>query len=401
MACRKQVGGVLARELTVLARIDGARRAVLVGARASSAISGASTSLRQRFARWLRASGWIEPETLEVRGRQFDSADMLARFALDALAANGWYRSCAEATDTPACVEMARTRSRSGPPALAPAPVPVGAALELERAMAGIEFAPLNPRGADGLPEDSLMVSLDDGAMWLHFVSRDLSQQQYDIAIRLAVEGGAPTLLRATLDKQVREVALAGSARRDNGGALVLLAPGQGGLPARAGYWLHLPNDAWPFTFRQLADTLPRIDPAFAGPIIKTLLASVASPTRPDDELGLYPPLHTVEHRAALLRRARAGQWLSRDKAGELIGAAFKDDPITRAAWAMASCEPERQQDAAADPGCWSRFALNDPAAAGLLLGEIRAQQTVYGALEPGHPLRLRLKALGTALSVE
>lgn len=397
MVCSKQLSWPLPRTLSITAAIDHDMRGRLVAASARSTLAGGEQPMRKRIADFLRHKGWIEPEQLQITGFAIESVDTLARLAADALARNGWHRSCDENRATPACVAYARKRRESGLPPLPQGTIAAGDAMAIASAMEQVRLLPPVPRAADKLPEDSLLVRVADQKMWLDFVGRDLTGRALKASVALDSEGGTPTQLVATLGTESKVVPLAGTPRRANSGALVYLVPEAGARNPRAGMWLNMPNDRLPGTFTRLAEVLPHTDPAFIPGMVKTVIAHMAADVLPDERLGLYPALHLIDQRANALRRAHADTWLPRDLGNRLIKQAFQDDPATRAAWAVATCESTGTQAPVIDADCWLRFVIADPDAAALVRSDVDALQLLYAKLAPTHPLLVRLNRLNDA----
>lgn len=175
------------------------------------------------------------------------------------------------------------------------------------------------------------------------------------------------------------------------------LVPEAGGQNPRASVWLPMPDRNSPATLEKLAKQLRNADPAFIPRIVKAAIASISAADRPDEALGLYPALRSIELRADILRLARADLWLPKDQSNQLIEQAYQDEPATRAAWALAICESAANPPVL-DADCWQRFSISNSDATALLRSAVAELQVLYAPLEPAHPLRLRLKRLSDAL---
>jgi hypothetical protein len=388
LRCDKQVSGLFARTLSVRASIDYDMRGRLVAAGAGSGLTG----VRAAVGGFLAKAGLIEPVALRVRGFEIDSADMLARRAVDALNPKGWAQQCRDPVDALACAQGARQRREHGFPALPQGAAPTGEAMRIPSAMESIGLVSPVQRGADGLREDTLMVRVADGEMWLDFRGRNLAGAELSVSIALASEGGTPTRLMATLGAQHKEVALAGTSRSANGGAPVWLAPSAAAGNPRAAAWVDMPQRGYPGTYSRLAEVLPATDPAFVAPIVKAVVTAISAHAPPDEALGLYPPLRSIEFRADSLRLAQADRWLGAG-ASRMMRQAYPEQPVVRAAFALATCEAGGALPFIR-PGCWTRFAADDPDAAALIRREAEQLEMFYSGLEPDHPLRRRLKRL-------
>lgn len=370
------------RTLTIHASIDYGMRGRLVSAVARSDIDGA---WGQRIGAWMRGRGWLEPQSLRVRGFGYDSVDLLAYAAADAIRAGGWHEHCADGLALSDCPGMAQARRAQGFSVLPEGALAVGGAADVMRRMERVRLMPLAVRGADKKPGDSLQVRVAGARMWLDFAGRDLAGREAKVSVALDSAGGVPVELVASLDGESRSVPLAGTPRADNGGLKMLLLPeaGEGG-PVFAN-WLVMPNENYPATYAKLAPALAQVHPAFRGAAVKAVLGKALQLDRPEDNLGLYPALHSIEERAAVLRRAGVADWLPLDgMAGQ--------EPALRAAFALALCPPD------APSACLQRLAQSDPEAAGMLREAVAAQSAAYAALAADHPVRTHLKRLESAL---
>ena len=400
MACDKTVPWPLTRKLSIRASIDDGNRGRLVAANASSTLAAEDRSVLRYVTDFLRDRGWIEPERLQVKGFEVDSIETLSRLAVDALASVDWHRGCAKTPSAAECAAAARERRVLGFPPLPQGAVGVGNALDIERALERVRLMPVVQRGADARPQDSLLVRVAEGQMWMDFAGKDLAGRELSVSVAVASQGGAPVQLVAKVGTDTRVVALSGERRKANGGAMMFLVPEAGPQNPRASTWLDLPNNNYPGTFKKLAEQLPNADPAFIPPVVKAVITSISIEERPDESLGLYPALRSIELRADALRLARAGLWLPGDQGDQLIKEAFRDEPAIRAAWAMAICEPTATA-AVLDGACWQRFAASDPAAIALARSAVSELLALYEPLEPAHPVRLRLKKLQDVLQLQ
>jgi hypothetical protein len=398
--CHKTEQWPLSRTLSIRASIEHGIVARLVGAKASSKLTLDDQPLTKRLADLLRKVGWMEPDTLQVAGFQIDSIETLSRMVADTLSSTGWYARCTDGQLGAQCNQMTDDRMKSGFPALpqGQGTLPTGTSLELHRAMERIGFAPVQKRGADGKPEDSLLVRPANGRMWLDFVSKDLGGRDLSASIELESKGGTPINLVTGLNGKSESIHLAGRPRRANDDSLVYLLPEAGTHHARYSVWLNLPNKNFPGTFDQLARNLPLVDAAFIPLIVKAISGDAARDTSPEESLGLYPVLRQMEQKAEVFRALHPDRWLPREHGNRLITQAYPEDPVIRAAWAFATCEP-LSKAASIDGNCLLRFTTADPDAAALVRSEIAKQQLLYGDLPEIHPLRTRLKHLNEAFS--
>jgi hypothetical protein len=398
--CRKTEQGLLSRTLSIQASIEHGTVARLVEAKASSTLTSDGQSLSKHLADLLRKFGWIEPETLRVAGFQVDSIDTLGRVVADTLSPTGWHVHCTDGQLVEQCKKMAGDRMKSGFPALPQGALPTGTALELHRAMERIHFVPVQKRGADGKPEDSLLLRLAKGRLWLDFVSKDLSGRDLTASIELESKGGTPINLVLGWNGDSKSIHLAGSPRLANDGSVVYLLPEAGTQDARYATWVNLPNKNFPGTFDQLAQKLPRVDAAFIAAMAEAIIGDSARNASPEENLGLYPVLRLIEQKAEVVRALQPDRWLPREHGNRLIAQAYPEDPATRAAWAFATCE-SIGKPATINGNCLLRFTTADPDAAALVRSEIAKQQLLYGDLPESHPLRIRLKYLNDSFATE
>lgn len=398
MACDKKVSWPLPRTLTIKARIEYGTRDRLVAASAHSILAAGDSPVSRATADVFRKIGWLEPENLQVKGFEIDTVDTLIRLSVDALKATNWHHECTgEPPHASRCPELAKGRRASGFPPPPQEPIAVRNAKTLASAMEHVHLMPLVPRGADGKPEDSLIVRLTDGVMWADFVGKDLAGRDLAVSIALDSEGGAPVRLVAKAGANSREISLAGERRVANDGTTLWLLPEAGLQNLRFAIWLTMPTHGHTGALRRLADAMPGVDPAFTPRMIKAMIGSPGVTNQTEENLGLYPALRSIEQRADALRLARVESWLSEDRGRQFVRAAYADDPLTRAAWALAVCESAGEPPVI-DTNCWMNFVLADAEVTALLRQEVSDLQALYLALEPAHPVLLRLKRLGNAL---
>jgi hypothetical protein len=394
--CTRQLLWPLARTLTIRAQIDYDQRARLVSASAAS-LGADGQPLRQRVTSMLRDHGWMEPASLTVRGIGIDSADMLARYAVDALTPQGWYAQCFDDSSAGICAHMASERRKNGLPPLQKGPVATGAASDIAPALERVRLLPVVVRGADHLPADSLLVRMEQDLLWLDFIGRDLAGGAFTVAVGLDSKGGTPVTLLAKVGAETRTVALGGTPNVSGNGGQTHLVPLALPGPGQPAVWIYLHERPSDDELGRLAQTLPQVDERFVPRVLQNLIGTMTASTASEDILGLYSPLNMVERRADALRKMRVAEWLDRAQATRMIETTYPDDKITRAAWAMASCDPGPQASAPAD--CWQGFTSADPDAAAMLRSEVSAMQVLYAGLDPAHPLRLHIQKMGQALA--
>lgn len=371
----------------------------LIAVKASSSLASDGLPFKPA-ADLLRKFGWMEPADLTITGFKIDSIETLSRMIADTLSPTGWYARCTDGELDLQCKQMAEERMTSGFPGLPPASLPAMTALELQRAMERIRFLPVQQRNADGMPEDSLLTRIKDGRIWLNFVSRDLSGNDLAASIELASPGGTPINLLVALNGATQSIKLAGSPRRANDGSVVYLLPKAGPQDWRHALWLHLPNMAYPGTIDQFARNLPLLDVAFVTPMAKTIIDGSAAQPSPEESIQLYPKLQQIEQKAEAIRRSQLDRWLPPEQGNRLIAHTYPQNPIVRAAWAFATCEPAGKPGST-DDNCLSRFMIADPDAAALVRSEVAHQQWLYRDLPDSHPLRIRLVSLQQAFAPE
>lgn len=416
MVCRKQLLWPLERTLMIRASLDGSSQGRLVAATASSVLVDGAAGLSRTVENVLRSAGLIEPEKLQIRGGEFDTVDLLAQYVLDALDPSGWRELCDQQADSPTCRYYVETRRESGFPSLTQRAMNVRDALSITRALEGIQFMPARQRGADGRPEDALLLRIDGDTMWMDFTSQDLAGRKLAVSIGLDPEGGAPVQLVAQLgwekepafqgsrrqpadSSTMRFVPLVGKRRQSNAGVTQYLVPIAGAEERSYAIWINMPEGAnpHPHILRMWAEVLPTIELAFQPRIIHAAVSSLAKVRHTDEALGLYPMLTIVERRAELLRKAEVAKWIPPERGDQDIRQAFRDDPVTRAAWGLAMCETTAPPSI--DVDCWRRLVANDDNVVELLRREVARLGAMYAELDPAHPVRLRLKRLEDVLS--
>lgn len=393
--CTKQARWPLPRLLAIEASIDYDRRGRLVAAHASYT-PAFSNDLLRKLETTLREMGWIEPESLPVRGLGFASADLLARRVVDLLTTGGWTAVCEQAGEA-ACAADARKRRAAGFPTLPSAPVNAGEAMRLHATLERAYLLPPVARTADGKPEDSLLVRVDGARIWLDFAGKDLAGRDLAIAIELDSAGGSPLQLVASVGEESRAVALTGAPRRANDGRLAYLVPEAGEQAPRSAVWLHIPQkESAAKAFAGFGRRLADIDPAFMPKLVGALVSSLAAPLRADEHLGLYPALNRIDALADDLRAAGADRWLPPQQRNDFIGVAHRDDPALRAAWALALCESGKPTTM--DRACWESHVGSDVEVRAMLQQEVASLLETYASLDTRHPIRVRLNRLGDVL---
>lgn len=321
--------------------------------------------------------------------------DELSRRAIQALSGGSERKGCGNYSPQEDCSPFARLFGEGLPP-LPQGPIAVGDALSVESAMDSIHLLPVEPRGNDGRPEDSLIVRVADGQMWLDFAGKDRSGLELTVSIALDSEGGRPVKLVAKAGTDVREIQLAGRPLKSNDGRLRFLAPEAGSNP-RFAHWLDMPKAGRPKTYELLAGNMRSVDPAFMPRIARAVFDGMAAPVREEEALGLYPALRSIDEHADFLRAAHVEGWLPQGQIMELVQAAYPDSPALRASWALALCESGGSSPVI-DRHCWNRFTGSDADVTSLLRNEVAQLQDIYQPLAPSHPLRLRLERLSAAL---
>jgi hypothetical protein len=388
LRCRRQLAWP-ERTLTIQASIDYGMRGRLIAATARSEFAG---QWGQRIGAWLSAHGWIEPQSLKVRGFDFDSVDLLALFATDAIRKGAWHERCGDELASSDCPTIVQARRMQGFPALPEGAVNVGSVGDVASLMERVRLMPVAVRGADDKPSDSLLVRVDGAQMWLDFASRDLLGREAKVSVALDSIGGAPVELVATLGQESRSVKLDGVAKSDNGGTKMFLLPEIGDSEATFAHWLTMPNENYPGTFAKLGPALVRTHPAFFASTVRAVLGKALLLEQPEDKLDLYPALRTIEKRAARLRQANIASWMPGGMGEQMIVEAFPGQPELRVAWALALCPQDGERE------CLQRLARTDQEAAALLRQEVATLSATYATLAADNPLRVHLKRLSDAL---
>jgi hypothetical protein len=377
------------RTLTIEARIDYRLRGRLVAATAHHTMAG---PWGQRVGSWLSAHGWIEPQSLQVRGFEFDSVDLLGLFAADTLRKGAWHERCGDELAASDCPALAQERRAHGFPALPDGALDVGSALEVINLLERVRLLPVAVRGADNQPEDSLLVRVEEGRMWLDFAGRDLSGRTAKVAVALDSVGGAATELVVELGADSRSLKLDGVAKNDNGGTKMFLLPQASDNMPTFAHWLTMPNEHYPGTFAKFGPALAHTHPAFFASTLQAVLGKTFQAERPEDKLALYPLLHSMEERAALLRQANIASWMPDGVGEQMMLEAYPGQPAARVAWALAMCPPDGQR------ACLQRLARTDPEAYAILRQEVTTLSSLYATLAVDNPLRVHLRQLADAL---
>jgi hypothetical protein len=398
VVCDRKSSWPLARTLSIKASIEYGLRGRLVAATASSSLSSDDT-VHRGVARVLRRVGLMEPATLVIRGFEVDSADLLARQAVDALRLRDWHMFCEGNEDTTAeCDQALHDRRANGFAPLPHGPVQVIKSPWLDRAMERVRLMPAAQQHADVWGDDGLLLRVSGNRMWADFASRDLVGRHLSVSIALNSAGGAPEQLVASVDGQSRTVQLSGTPERVNNGGLRYLVPARGMGNPRQSLWLDLPDAGFPQLLKQVGYRLGKADPAFARPLIKTFLDDVIKPIHPEERLHLYPVLRSIEEHAAILHNAHVELWLLPEQAVAFIRDTYPDDPATRASWALGNCEmPAGHLVIAAD--CWERLTDGDPTLLAMLNSQVAQLQERYATLDAAHPIRMHLAQLAAALA--
>lgn len=398
LVCTKPVDGMLSRTLSITANIDYDIGGRLVAAHASSKLSGGFQTVRKHIAEVLRRFDLIEPEELQIRGFEVDSIDLLTRLAVDALGARGWHKTCEEDVSQSGCLQLALERRASGFQQVGEGPVAVGNVAAVHSAMESIHLVALEPREYPK-SDETLFVRVVDEKMWIDFAGKDLAGRELMVSVEIDSEGGAPVKLIAKVGADSRETVLAGVRRLANNGMVRYFVPQAGSKNPRLAVWRNLPNKNSPDSYSSVGRGLINIDPAFSSRIVKAILADISTIASPEEEIGLYPVLRSVEYRAELLRSANAKQWVPQESSAQsFVRRMYPDDPAARASWALAVCESVTKPTPSIDENCWMNFISEDSDVAALLSKEVADLQSVYATLEQAHPLSLRLNRLSNAL---
>ena len=386
--CRRNTRWPVERTLEIRVTLDTTLEPRVTALRAQSRLAGGA--LAKAAAALFRRVGWMEPESLAVRGFEIDSLELLSRAVMDALLHGGWAGLCDAAASANACADFARERRASGYGPVPGTPVQVGEAVQVARALENLRLDAVEPRGLDDQPDDALLVRVQGTEQWLDFEGGDLAGHRFEVSVQLAMEGGAPSKLVVRLGDQTRELPVQGRRRVANGGDVMYLLPQAGSETRRFATWLRAPHLQEDATLAVIRARLPEADPAFQPLLVKRFLDLLAASQPPELQIGLYPPLLLVEQRGEALREAGAPRWLPRADGWRLLAQGYAEDPLTRAAWARAVCEPTFDT-IGADPDCWQQAFVSDRGIAELLRAELGQLQALYAALDSTHPLRARL----------
>jgi hypothetical protein len=388
--CTRRMRWPVDRILSIHVSLDPSLDPRVTALRAESRLTSDSSFARTSAA-FLRSVGWMEPPSLVVHGFEIDDLELLSRMVADSLVRGGWAGLCNAAGSAKACGELARERRASGYGPIPDRPIGVGEAQDVIKAMERLRLDPVEPRGPDDQPDDALLVRVHGTEQWLDFEGADLAGHRFGVGLELAMEGGTPSKLVVRWGDQTRTLLLKGRPRTANGGDTLYLLPQAGVELRRLAIWLRAPDPQNDTTRAILRARLQQADPNFQPLLVKRFLDTLALPQRPDLALGLYPALLLVEQRGELLRDAGAANWLPRKEGQRLVAEAYAADPVTRAAWTFALCEPEFDA-IGGDPDCWREALANDRVVAGLLDAELQRLQATYAALDPAHPLHARLE---------
>jgi len=397
LVCAKTLDGMLERTLSIKAKIGYDIGGRLVTAHASSNLTGDYLNIRTHIADVLRKFDWIEPEELQIKGFEIDSIDLLTRLAVDALSARGWHNTCEDKRNQSGCLRRAIERRESGFQQVGGGAVAVGNVTAVHSAMESIHLVALQPREYPK-SDETLFVRVVGESMWIDFAGNDLTGRELMVSIEIDSEGGAPVKLIAKVGSDSRETVLAGTRRVTNNGTIRYFVPLAGSENPKLAVWRDLPNKFSPDSYKSIGVELSNIDPAFSSRTVKVILAGVSTVTFPEEEIGLYPALRSIEYQAEILRSAHAEKWLPKEHSPQvLVRQMYPDDWMSRASWAFAMCETATKPPAI-DANCWGGFIKGDPEVAALLSKEVADLQGMYVSLELTHPLWLRLNRLGAAL---
>lgn len=398
VACSKEESAPLHRMLTVQLNVEHGMINRLVGATADSKLIPANQPVLTGVADLLRRAGWMEPESLVHAGVTFDSVDQLARMVVDNISVYGWYHSCKEALNPATCGPVNRDHVSTGfPPLHGPdAPTPTDSVWVIQREMERIGFRAVQRRGADNYAEDTLLVRLADGKMWVDFDAADMAGHRIVATLELDSAGGRPSSLTVDMNGSKKTVALGGTPVLANDRSMTYLLPEAGETAVRHANWVGMPNQNYPGSFNKLIGTLAGVDPAYVEPMVRAMIDHLGTDVTADEDLGLYPPLWRIETKARVLRGLQPDRWMPREQGNRLIAAAYPNDLIIRAAWAFATCEGSAAP-VNIDHNCVLRFATADPDAAALVRGEVASEQQKVAALPADHPIRVRLDMLANA----
>ncbi len=393
LECRQAVPGWLARQQLIAAQIDYDHGGRLLSAEAQSQLPESSGGLKRAALGLLRLLGSAEPERLRITGLPVDSSEMLARLAADVMNPDGWPLSCS-AAENPGCPERLETRRNEGLPALPQQPLQVQDLDMIGGYLAGIGLVPATAAQAEIVP-----VRLAADGLWIEYRGNSLAGQVMKVSLRVNWEDGSGERMRAQLEQVPPvELPLKGQPRLSSGQSM-LLVPLRADDAAGPGLakWLVVPGPGhdgqeWEWAGRDLrrahADYAPRLQ--------RFLLARMQSSRTPEESLELYPPLAVVESLAQDMRKAQFNTYLPLADAVALMKG-YGEQTILRAAWALATCQPE-QVVPKIDDACWQQLVVADPAVSRLFVDELQRIKPIYAPLSPEHPLRLRLGQLEQAL---
>ncbi|MFZ6775640.1 hypothetical protein ACO0LD_02330 [Undibacterium sp. Ji83W] len=391
--CNKQVKWPVARILTINLQIAHSDRDRVISAEAGSVATGSHL-----IASLLRSSKWIEAEKLLVRGLEINSADMLARYLVDAIQENRWRSNCTDGLTALYCQSLAEERLASGFPTLSKDPVVVN---DLVHVHGSLQDRGLVSMQGNTRVSNKLRVRADKNLLWLDYKGQDFSGHQFQVALALESEGGRPVMLETSMNNETKNQLLKGNATVANNGSLLYLVPAAGSGPSNLASWLGMPDLGNPHSIDVLIEFIPKSNFAISATYIKKVIAALSISNTDEDNLNLYPPMYTIERIANVLRTSHAENLLPDNQASEIIRQNYADNGIFRAAWALGTCETGKngEKTRSMNLACWQAFKTADKEAWQLLRNEITEQQTQYAELEASHPIKLRLKELSDALS--
>jgi hypothetical protein len=255
-----------------------------------------------------------------------------------------------------------------------------------------IALWPAQSRGSDGKPDDSRLVRVEDGHLWTDFVGGDLTGRKISIAIELDVEGGRPIRLVAHAGEDSISVTLAGAPLRANDGQVSFLVPEAGNTPYRIASWVYPPGqEASASAIANFVRDIAKADQFFAPKLIQVLVARATTAERPDERLGMYSALSRIDRLADRLRESGVVRAVDHS--------VMNDDPIVRAAWALARCESGGRPPIL-DSECWRAYVANDTEVLNLLRQEAARLHKTYASLDASHPIHRRLNRLREALAI-
>lgn len=398
LACEKKLDGILARTLSIKAAIDYDIGGRLVSAQAISKFADDNQTFRKYIAGILRRFDWIEPEVLQIRGFEIDSIDLLTRLAVDALSARGWHKTCEEDISQLGCRKFAHERRSAGFPQAGNGEV--GNVTDIHSAMASIHLVAVQPREYPK-SDETLFVRINNKSMWIDFSGKDLVGRELMVSVEIDSEGGAPARLIAKVGSDSRETMLAGTRRLTNDGMVRYFVPQVGVQNPRLAFWRNLPNKNTLDSFASLSNDLANVDPAFSSRIVKVTLIGIASASSPEERIGLYPALRSVESQAEILRLMHAENLIPKGlDIPAFVRQMYPDDPVARASWVLATCESATTPPDI-DENCLRNFISADSGVAKLLIKEVADLQGVYASLDLDHPLWQRMRRLAGALHIK